>query len=102
MSKAPSVTLERIEGIIRHEFYTTADRAFGMPDVPPLGLLTLCVLVLANGFTVVGQSACVSPENFDAELGKQIARRKALEQVWALEGYLLREGLNMARQNKAL
>jgi len=55
-----------------------------------LGLLTFCVLVLQNGFTVTGESACASPENFDAELGKKIARRNAEAKIWPLLGYELR------------
>jgi len=56
-------------------------------------VLTVCVLTLENGFTVTGESACVSPENFDAELGRQIAHDHAKEKIWALEGYLLKERL---------
>lgn len=55
-----------------------------------LGLLTFCVLVLKNGFTVTGESACASPENFDAELGRKIARQNAVAKVWPLMGYELR------------
>jgi hypothetical protein len=62
-------------------------------------LLTFCVLVLRNGFTVTGESACVSPENFDAELGRKIARQNAIAKVWPLMGYALRERL-YAREGK--
>ena len=58
-----------------------------------LSLLTFCVLVLKNGFTVTGESACASPENFDAELGRKIARQKAVEKIWPLMGYALKERL---------
>jgi hypothetical protein len=60
---------------------------------PPGTTLTVCVLTLKNGTHVVGESACVSPENFDAEIGKKIARDNARHKVWALEGYLLKEKL---------
>ena len=62
-----------------------------IPDA--LKLLTFCVLILRNGFTVTGESACVSPENFDAELGRKIARQNAIAKVWPLMGYALRERL---------
>ena len=66
-------------------------------DVPaPLMLLTFCVLVLKNGFTVTGESACASPENFDAELGRKVARENAVKKIWALEGYLLKQSLHDA------
>lgn len=58
-----------------------------------LGLLTICVLVLRNGFTVTGESACVSPENFDAELGRKIARANAVNKMWPLMGYALKDKL---------
>lgn len=56
--------------------------------------LTVCCLTLKNGYTVTGESACASPENFNAELGQKIAREKARDKIWALEGYLLREQLS--------
>lgn len=58
-----------------------------------LGLLTFCVLVLRNGFTVTGESACASPENFNAEIGRKIARDNAVAKVWPLMGYELRNKL---------
>lgn len=102
---APRVTPEHIDTVIVSEHYFTAEagvygedvlRMTGMPDEFPesLSLLTFCVLVLRNGFTVTGESACASPENFDAEVGRQVARRNAREKVWSLEGYLLREQLH--------
>ena len=60
---------------------------------PSLNLLTFCVLVLRNGFTVTGESACASPENFDAEIGRSIARQNAVAKVWPLMGYELRSKL---------
>lgn len=55
-----------------------------------LGLLTFCVLVLRNGFTVTGESACASPANFDAEIGRKIARQHAVAKIWPLLGFRLR------------
>ena len=57
--------------------------------------LTVCCLTLRNGFTVTGESAAASPENFDVEIGRKIARQNAREKIWALEGYLLKEKLAM-------
>jgi hypothetical protein len=56
--------------------------------------LTVCCLVLENGYAVTGQSAAASPENFDAQLGEKIAYAEARDKIWALEGYLLREKLH--------
>ena len=62
-------------------------------DLSALSLLTFCVLVLKNGFTVTGESACASPENFDAEIGRKIARQNAVNNIWPLMGYELRTKL---------
>lgn len=64
--------------------------------------LTVCAMQLTNGMMVVGKSACVSEANFDAEIGKNVAYDHAREQVWELEGYLLREKLNALESFKAL
>lgn len=108
---APRITLEDVENAISSEHYFTAADgdmavqqraafATGAFDasqtrIVPLSLqlLTICVLVLRNGFTVTGESACASPENFDAEIGRKIARQKAIEKIWPLEGYLLKQEL---------
>ncbi|AZC06980.1 Gp49 family protein [Acinetobacter pittii] len=56
--------------------------------------LTICILSLENGFTVTGESACASPENFDPKIGREIAYKNAREKIWQLEGYLLKEKLH--------
>jgi hypothetical protein len=58
--------------------------------------LTVCALTLRNGFQVTGESASASLENFDAEIGRKIARDNARNKIWALEGYLLRSKLAAA------
>lgn len=80
---APRLTPELIDNTIASEDY----------HVFPGSQLTVCCLTLRNGFTVTGESACASPENFDAELGRKIARGNARDKIWALEGYLLKERL---------
>ena len=80
----PRVRPERIEEVIvRTDFY-----------VFPGTTLTVCCLTLKNGFTVLGESACVSPIAFDADLGQRIARENAKQKIWALEGYALRNALS--------
>lgn len=100
---APRITPADIEANIASEHYFTADEGvFGEnphddydEDTIPesLFLLTFCVLVLKNGFTVTGESACASPENFDPEIGRKIARQNAINKVWPLMGYELRTKL---------
>lgn len=64
--------------------------------------LTVCALVLKNGFVVTGESAAASPENFNEELGREIARKKAEEKIWPLLGYRLRDALHELRQARTL
>jgi hypothetical protein len=94
---APRVTPASLQANIVSEHYFTANEAVnGVEEVPPktpLDLLTFCVLVLKNGFTVTGESACASPENFDAEIGKRIARQNAEQKIWPLMGYALKQDL---------
>lgn len=101
---APRVTPQRIEDVIASEHYFTAyhgclgSESNFIPSAQEqaLRLLTFCVLVLRNGFTVTGESACASPENFNAELGQKIARKHATDKIWALEGYALKQQLSEA------
>ena len=86
---APRITPTDVEANIVSEHYFTADDGvngasgdrvrYGTDS--PLGLLTFCVLVLNNGFTVTGESACASPENFDPEIGRTIARKNAIDKI---------------------
>lgn len=106
---APRIKPDDIKANIASEHYfTAADGAVGVfaheraadgkgmfpGDLPtyetPLRLLTFCVLVLRNGFTVTGESACASPENFNADIGRRIARENAVAKIWPLMGYELR------------
>lgn len=97
---APRITLADVEANILNEYYfTAADGAIyaNLGAIQPelialeLNLLTFCVLVLRNGFTVTGESA--SAENFDAEIGCKIARQNAVQKIWPLMGYDLRTKL---------
>ena len=102
---APRVTPADIEANIDGEYYFTAAQgvqaAMGEQDEltrltgfhGDLHLLTFCVLHLKNGFTVTGESACASPENFDAGIGRNIARQNAVNKIWPLMGYELRTKL---------
>lgn len=104
---APRVTPQHIDSVIASEHYFTAaqgyeksaadnfsDDPYPLATPDALHLLTFCVLVLKNGFTVTGESACASPENFDPEIGRKIARDNAVNKIWMLEGYLLKQRLH--------
>lgn len=98
---APRITPAAIQANIVGEYYFTAQEAVQATlhkqdeltrmtgAHGELQLLSFCVLVLKNGFTVTGESACASPENFDAEIGRKIARQNAEQKIWPLMGYEL-------------
>ncbi len=87
---APRLTPNTIrEKVVKEDFHVFGDSC-----------LTVCCLTLVNGFTVTGESACASPENFDAEIGQEIARDNAINKIWALEGYLLKEKLHTGEYTK--
>lgn len=109
---APRVTPSDIEAnIVGEHYFTGADGVAGaftnaqiaqgrgvFPDEigtirTGLKLLTFCVLELRNGFAVTGESACASPENFDAEVGRKIARANAVAKIWPLLGFALKQKL---------
>lgn len=96
---APRVTPDGVEAAIAEEIYihpaeSVVLRGGQVASNSPLRLLTICILILRNGFTVTGESACASPENFNQELGERIARENAKQKIWPLEGYLLRQQLH--------
>lgn len=101
---APRVTPADLQAnIVAEHYFTAADGVeggivAGYKYPGPLDLLTFCVLVLANGFTVTGESACASPENFDAEIGRKIARENAVQKIWPLMGYALKCELSRPAQ----
>lgn len=97
---APRVTPSDIEANISAVHYFSAAQgvagAGGVvnSDDDSLRLLTFCVIELKNGFTVTGESACASPENFDYEIGCKISRQNAVAKIWPLMGYELKERLH--------
>lgn len=104
---APRVTPTDLRANIMSEYYFTAGEGIAgaqranhpaptYTHEGSLNHLTFCVLVLRNGFTVTGESACASPENFDAEIGRKIARQNAEQKIWPLMGYALKEQLSKA------
>jgi hypothetical protein len=80
---APRLTPEHIESVIRDVEFIHHEGS----------TLTICIMTLRNGFKLVGKSAAASPENYRQVIGEAVARKDAAGQIWALEGYLLRERL---------
>ncbi len=60
-------------------------------SVLPNGRTTICTLTLKNGYSVTGESSVLDLANFDAQIGKDEARKNAVEKIWSLEGYLAKQ-----------
>lgn len=101
---APRVSLADIEAAIAGEYYMTGDHFIaghlgpGMDantkrDAELARPLTICLMVMKNGYTVIGKSAPVSPANFNVALGRKFAREDCIRQLWPLLGYHLRSQL---------
>lgn len=107
---APRVSLGDIEAAIESRFdlssshiftalgaWSTDDGRDGSPPshlaVQSLKCFSICILVMSNGFTVIGKSAPASPENYNAEFGKQLAYQDCIRQLWPLMGFALRDRL---------
>jgi len=84
---APRLTPDHINEQIVHASY----------HVFPGTTVTVCCLTMRNGFNTVGHSAAVSPENFDEDIGRKVAYEKAKNEIWQLEGYLLKDFLHANR-----
>ena len=80
----------------KHGLHINSTEAY--VDVPgqAVSQMTICVLLLKNGFTQMGESSCVNAHSFDAEIGKTVARQNAINKLWGLMGYALQEKLHEA------
>lgn len=95
-AKHPRVTLADMEAAIKTTYWVRADQFLAgdqKANTPELSLMTLCFVVMKNGFVVIGKSAPASPENFDAAKGNTFAYEDAIRQLWPLMGFALRERL---------
>jgi hypothetical protein len=93
---APRVSLADMEAAIVGRFDVMADEAVqtvAVGELASLKLFSICVLVMRNGFVVIGKSAPASADNFNPELGKKLAYEDAVRQLWPLMGYALRDML---------
>lgn len=78
---APRLSPEKIDAVIVGKTFTKL----------PSGKCMICEITLQNGYTVRGEAACVSPANFDQEIGEKISFEDARNKIWQFEGYLLQE-----------
>lgn len=80
-SPAPRVTKEYMES-----------RIYGKPYFIRMDdTVTICHIKLDNGYSVRGESACVSKANYNQEIGEKIAYDNAFQKLWGLFGFVLAE-----------
>jgi hypothetical protein len=99
LAESLAVTQERVNSVIASEHYFTATEALvGQARGPEwqavprqMDMLTFCVLVLKNGFTVSGEAYCQDPAFFDVVQGRQAARADAVSKIWPVEIYLMKQ-----------
>lgn len=101
VATAPRVTLASMEAKVSEKYFVTAAEALGLePGMGgPLAILTICIVVLENGFTLLGKSAPAAAANFNAEFGQKLAYEDCIRQMWPLEGYLLRQQRHEAEEH---
>lgn len=103
-----TVTKESIEAKIKSTYYLNAGAALAMmdkideADKANLSLVTICIIILENGFKVEGVSACVDPANYDEKIGRECAYENAFNKIWELEGYMLRQSLHEKAESQAM
>lgn len=103
-----TVTKESIEAKIKATYYLNAGAALAMmdkideADKANLSLVTICIIILENGFKVEGVSACVDPANYNEDIGRKCAYENAFNKIWELEGYMLRQSLHEKAESQAM
>ena len=103
-----TVTKESIKAKIKSVYYLNAGAALAMmdkideADKANLSLVTICIIILENGFKVEGVSACVDPANYNEDIGRECAYENAFNKIWELEGYMLRQSLHEKAESQAM
>jgi len=105
-----TVTKESIEAKIKNVIYINAGAAaeaeygdaLNDETARNLSLVTICFIILENGFKVEGVSACVDPANYDESKGRECAYENAFNKIWELEGYMLRQSLHEKAESQAM
>lgn len=104
VAKAPRVSLADIEAAISNSYMCRGDLlpfAMHVDDDMSLSTLTICIVVMKNGFTIIGKSAPADPANYNKEVGEKFALEDAMRQIWPLMGFALRDTLQRNRASVA-
>jgi hypothetical protein len=103
-NSALKISLADIESEISHVAYMTGDRFLKHAEfrhsidkgvhIKDAAVMTICVVVMKNGYLVVGTAAPASPENYDKAHGQKLAYDKCVAQIFPILGYQLKEQLH--------
>lgn len=102
-----ALTIEKIEESIRKKIIISGyDAASGNvaflsdEDIATLENVTICILIMKNGFVVTGESAPIDSADYCFEVGRQVAYQRALDKLYPLIGYELKTKLNEVENEK--
>ena len=82
-TEMPSISQEMVDRFILETWTQTAGEK-----------TTIVRAMLRNGFEIVEASSCVSKENYDEEIGRNICMKKIKDKVWMLLGFLLQTAVH--------
>ncbi len=92
--------------ILREHHFTAAEACVGLghPVEPhdPLDLVTISVIVARNGFVVVGSYTPPTPDDYDPVEALRLAREDAVQKLWQMLGYVLRDRLHAKLTSAAI
>lgn len=77
-----TVTPQEVEAAIAKETYVKLGEK-----------ITVCHLRLVDGHEVIGMSGVVDPTRYDAKIGGEISKKRALDNVWSHMGSILQDRL---------
>lgn len=96
---APRVSLDTINKYVAAEYGFTLGEVLerlGMPHPSTLtNTVCFCVMIMNNGFVVVGKSAPISPANFKREMGMKFAREDCIRQLWPMMAFAHKAGADI-------
>ena len=97
-----TVTEKMVNDLVVAELYYGVDERSHLIEHNPeafkavesvIELITHCTLVLKNGYIVTGTSTCIDPRNYSLVLGHKYAKEKAMQMVYDLIAFTLKDSV---------
>lgn len=102
------VTMADLEAQVKSQFFFTARdgvyrNEMAGSDAAALSHVMICVLILHNGLKLVGvNTGSVDPRDYNADMAMKMARADAINQLWPMLGFQLKEQLYMEAEMDAM